>query len=48
MGKLGSKEFWELSKDFNSDDDDGADNYDPDKTKKRGAGPKINVKKSRW
>jgi len=46
--KLGSKEFWELSKDFNSDDDDGADNYDPDKTKKRGAGPKINVKKSRW
>ena len=46
--KLGSKEFWELSKDFNSDDEDGTDNYDPDKTKKRGAGPKINVKKSRW
>jgi len=45
--KLGSKEFWELSKDFNSDDDDG-DSYDPQNVKKRGQGPKISVKKSKW
>jgi hypothetical protein len=46
--KLGSKEFWELSKDFNSDDEDGTANYDPTATKKRGAGPKISVKKTKW
>ena len=45
--KLGSKEFWELSKDFNSDDDEG-DTYDPQNVKKRGQGPKISVKKSKW
>ena len=44
--KLGSKEFWELSKDINSDDED--EKYDPNNTKKRGQGPKINVKKSKW
>jgi hypothetical protein len=44
--KLGSKEFWELSKDFNSDDEEMT--YDPNSVKKRGAGPKINVKKSKW
>jgi hypothetical protein len=44
--KLGSKEFWELSKDFNSDDEE--DTYDPNSAKKRGQGPKINVKKSKW
>ena len=44
--KLGSKEFWELSKGINSDDED--EKYDPGSSKKRGAGPKINVKKSRW
>jgi hypothetical protein len=44
--KLGSKEFWELSKDLNSDDEDAS--YDPNSGKKRGAGPKINVKKSKW
>jgi hypothetical protein len=44
--KLGSKEFWELSKDFNSDDEETT--YDPGAVKKRGAGPKINVKKSKW
>ena len=42
--KLGSKEFWDLSKDYNSDDDEN-DMYDPKNIKKRGAGPKINVKK---
>tara|TARA_B110000093_G_C12939813_1_gene397479 strand:- start:42 stop:854 length:813 start_codon:yes stop_codon:yes gene_type:complete len=44
--KLGSKEFWELSKDIGSDDEDEA--YDPSSMQKRGAGPKINVKKSKW
>ena len=44
--KLGSKEFWDISKDLNSDDED--DSYDPNSSKKRGAGPKISVKKSRW
>ena len=44
--KLGSKEFWELSKDLNSDDED--DVYDPSSSKKKGSGPRINVKKSKW
>jgi len=44
--KLGSKEFWDISKDLDSDDDEAP--YDPDASKKRGAGPKINVRKSRW
>jgi hypothetical protein len=44
--KLGSKEFWELSKDINSDDEE--ERFDPSNTKKRGQGPKISVKKSKW
>jgi len=44
--RLGSKEFWELSKDINSDDEDEI--YDPNTVQKRGAGPKISVKKSKW
>ena len=44
--KLGSKEFWELSKDLNSDDEE--DKYDPGNVKKRGQGPKISVKKTKW
>jgi hypothetical protein len=44
--KLGSKEFWEISKDLNSDDEDEI--YDPQSSKKKGSGPKINVKKSKW
>lgn len=44
--KLGSKEFWELSKDIGSDDEDEI--YDPNSVQKRGAGPKIQVKKSKW
>jgi hypothetical protein len=44
--RLGSKEFWEISKEINSDDDD-EDMYDPGAQKTR-RGPKINVKKSRW
>mgnify|MGYP001171033862 CR=1 FL=1 len=42
--KLGSKEFWELSKNINSDDDDL---YDPGASSNK-RGPKINVRKSRW
>jgi len=44
--KLGSKEFWDLSKDIPSDDEE--EKYDPSNTKKRGQGPKINVKKTKW
>tara|TARA_Y100000768_G_scaffold387688_3_gene379826 strand:+ start:939 stop:1778 length:840 start_codon:yes stop_codon:yes gene_type:complete len=44
--KLGSKEFWEISKGMNSDDEDEA--YDPGAVRKKGAGPKISVRKSRW
>lgn len=44
--KLGTKQYWELSKDLNSDEED--EKYDPNNVKKKGAGPKINVKKSSW
>jgi hypothetical protein len=44
--KLGSKEFWELSKGMNSDDED--EKYDPGNDKKRGQGQKISVKKAKW
>ena len=45
--KLGSKEFWEISKDINSEDED--EKYDPNSVKKRGAGQKISVKKAnKW
>ena len=45
--RLGSKEFWELSKGL--PDEDQEEQYDPTKTKKRGGGPRINVKKtSNW
>jgi len=45
--RLGSKEFWELSKGMNSDDED--EKYDPGSVKKRGQGQKISVKKTtKW
>jgi len=44
--KLGSKEFWEMSKDLDSDDEDEI--YDPNSAKKKGAGPKISVRKNKW
>jgi hypothetical protein len=44
--KLGSVEFWNLSKDIQSDDEE--EQYDPNNAKKRGAGPKISVKKTKW
>jgi hypothetical protein len=45
--RLGSKEFWELSKSLKDDDEE--EQYDPNNSKKRGAGPKISVKKAnKW
>jgi hypothetical protein len=44
--RLGSKEFWELSKQLNDEDEE--EQYDPNNVKKRGQGPKIAVKKSKW
>lgn len=45
--RLGSKEFWEISKNLDSDDEDDPP-YDPANSKKKSAGPKINVRKSTW
>ena len=42
--RLGSKEFWDLSK--NLKDDEEEEQYDPNAAKKRGGGPKISVKKA--
>jgi hypothetical protein len=44
--KLGSKEFWEISANMGSDDED--DEYDPSKSKKRNAGQQVTVKKNKW
>ena len=41
--KLGAKEFWDISKDMTSDDDE--DPFDSTQGRK---GPRINVKKSKW
>jgi len=43
--KMGSREFWELSKDYDSGDEADV-KYDPSNVKKRGNFQKINVKKS--
>jgi hypothetical protein len=43
--KLGSREFWEISKNIASDDEDEV--YDPAKGVRR-TGQKINVKKNKW
>ena len=40
--KLGSQEFWDYSKDLDSDDDAP---YDPNSSRKRNTGPQISVKK---
>jgi len=45
--KLGSNEFWELSKHIN-DEDNEMNQYDPTKIKKRNQSQKIDVKKSKW
>ena len=44
--KLGSKEFWEISKNIGSDDED--EEYDPNSHKKKNKGANINIKKSNW
>ena len=44
--KLGSKEFWEISK--NMGDGEAEEMYDPNANRKKSSGQKINVKKSRW
>jgi len=44
--RLGTEEFGKISKGLNSDDEE--DVYDPGSVKKRGSGPKINVKKTKW
>ena len=44
--RLGSKEYWDLSKNVHSDDEDTP--YDPNAMRKKSSGPKISVKKSRW
>lgn len=41
--KMGAKEFWDLSKDLGSDDEE---EYDPNKGKKKGS--QITVKKAKW
>ena len=41
--KLGSKEFWEMSKNLDSDDEE--ESYNPNSQVR---GPRINVKKSKW
>ena len=43
--KLGSREFWELSKDICSDDEEENEMYNPNSHKK---GPQINVRKNKW
>jgi hypothetical protein len=45
--KLGAKEFWELSKDIKSDDEDDGEDYDPASIRAK-KGPNINVRKRRW
>jgi len=42
--RLGSKEFWDISKNMGSDDEE---EYDPNKNKKKSA-VSINVKKTKW
>ena len=44
--KLGSKEFWELSRNIGSDDEE--ETYDPQSYVKKSNGPRINVKKNKW
>ena len=41
--KLGSKEFWELSKDLGDDDEEV---FDPNKSKKKNS--QVMVKKTKW
>jgi hypothetical protein len=44
--RLGSKEYWNLSKGYDSEDED--EKYDPSANKKKKNGQNIKVKKSKW
>ncbi len=44
--RLGSKEFWDLSKELDSEDDEPS--YNPNDSKKKKNCQKINVKKNKW
>lgn len=44
--RLGAREFWEMSQKLGDEDEE--EQYDPNNVKKRGQGPKISVKKSKW
>ena len=44
--RLGSREFWELSKQLNEEEEE--DQYDPNSVRKKSSGPRIAVKKSKW
>ena len=44
--KLGSKEFWDISRQMESDDED--EHYDPNKNRKAKPGGQITVKKTKW
>jgi len=44
--KLGSKEFWDISKEMESDDED--EEYDPNKNRKSKSGGQITVRKNKW
>jgi hypothetical protein len=44
--KLGSKEYWDISKGIGSDDEE--EQYDPKSSRRKSNGPLINVKKSKW
>jgi len=43
--KLGSKQFWDLSKDLDSDEEE--EEFNPDMAKKS-KGPRVNVRKTKW
>ena len=45
--RLGSKEYWDLSKDLHSDEEDG-EMYDPNKMNKKKNATRINVRKNKW
>jgi hypothetical protein len=44
--QLGNKEFWELSKGIQSDDEE--EPFEASKIKKRGSNPPIKIKKNKW
>ena len=44
--RLGSKEYWEISKGIGSDDEE--EQYDPRAARKKSSGPVIKVNKSKW